>query len=226
MGREYGQPCSVASALDQIGERWSLLVVRELLLGPLRFSQLAREVGGAPTDVLTKRLRRLERAGIVARRDLGPPVSATVYELTALGRALEPALLELGRWGLHFQDPATVAEMPPKMLPNALRIVLRSQPGDSMVVGLRCEGEDYALRIGGGSIEARRGSAEEPDLILEGTPWEVMATVVAGEDDEEIGATLAGDRQALEKLRSMVAVPAALEQGARAEVAAATAAAT
>src|SRR5690349_19826147 len=116
--REYDQPCSLACALDQIGERWSLLVVRELLLGPLRFSELARAVGGAPTDILTKRLRDLEEAGIVRRRRLDPPDSVTAYELTELGRGLERPLLELGRWGLNFQDAASIAEMPPAMLPN------------------------------------------------------------------------------------------------------------
>ena len=84
--REYGQACSLACALDRIGERWTLLIVRELSLGPLRFSALARSVGGAPTDVLTKRLRDLEQHGIVERRELDPPGSATVYELTELGR--------------------------------------------------------------------------------------------------------------------------------------------
>ena len=84
--REYGQACSLACALDRIGERWSLLIVRELSLGPLRFSDLARAVGGAPTDVLTKRLRDLEGDGIVRRRELDPPASAVVYELTELGR--------------------------------------------------------------------------------------------------------------------------------------------
>ena len=103
--REYGQPCSFACALDRIGERWSLLIVRELMLGPLRFSELARAVGGAPTDVLTKRLRDLEADGIVRRRELDPPASATAYELTELGRGLERPLLELGRWGLNFHEP-------------------------------------------------------------------------------------------------------------------------
>src|SRR6476661_412589 len=98
--RNYGQSCSVASALDRIGERWSLLIVRELLLGPLRFSDLARAVGGAPTDVLTKRLRDLAQDGIVRRRELDPPASATVYELTELGRGLDAPMLALGRWGL------------------------------------------------------------------------------------------------------------------------------
>src|SRR5438445_10936411 len=102
--RNYGQACSVASALDRIGERWSLLIVRELSLGPLRFSDLAGLVGGAPTDVLTKRLRDLERDGIVRRRELEPPASTSVYELTELGRGLERPLIELGRWGLSFQQ--------------------------------------------------------------------------------------------------------------------------
>ncbi|MFP5389574.1 MAG: winged helix-turn-helix transcriptional regulator, partial [Thermoleophilia bacterium] len=87
--REYGQSCSLACALDRIGERWTMLIVRELSLGPLRFSALARAVGGAPTDVLTKRLRDLEQHGIVERRELDPPSPATVYELTELGRGLE-----------------------------------------------------------------------------------------------------------------------------------------
>src|SRR5262245_51038720 len=145
--REYGQPCSFACALDQIGERWSLLIVRELLLGPLRFSELAREVGGAPTDVLTKRLRDLEQAGVVQRIELGPPASATAYELTPLGRGLERPLLELGRWGLNFHDPASVAEMPPAMLPNALRVVLQPPPEAQMTIGLRSDGREYRLRV-------------------------------------------------------------------------------
>ena len=97
--REYDQPCSLACALDQIGERWSVLIVRELILGPLRFSELARSVGGAPTDVLSKRLRDLEEAGVVQRIELDPPASVRAYELTSLGRELERPLLELGRWG-------------------------------------------------------------------------------------------------------------------------------
>src|SRR3954454_22858065 len=101
--REYAQECSLAAALDRIGERWTLLIVRELSLGPLRFSDLARSVGGAPTDVLTKRLRDLEQHGIGRRRDLDPPASATVYELTEVGHGLERPMVELGRWGMGLQ---------------------------------------------------------------------------------------------------------------------------
>src|SRR6185436_17247389 len=107
--REYSQTCSIAGALDRIGERWSLLIVRELLLGPLRFSDLLRYVGGPPTDVLTKRLRDLEGDGIIHRRELEPPASGIVYELTDLGRELDPILIALGRWGLNFYEAEDAA---------------------------------------------------------------------------------------------------------------------
>jgi DNA-binding HxlR family transcriptional regulator len=220
--REYGQPCSLACALDQIGERWSLLVVRELMLGPLRFSELARAVGGAPTDVLTKRLRDLEEAGVVQRVELDPPASVTAYELTALGRGLERPLLELGRWGLNFHDPATVAEMPPAMLPNALCVTMRPPPEAAMTIGLRTDGREYRLRVEDGWVHARRGLAEEAELRLSGTPWEVMATLIAEQDLGEIGAEVEGDPAALEALRAWVTLPDAHREGAEAEVAAAT----
>jgi len=219
--RNYGQVCSVAGALDRIGERWSLLIVRELLVGPLRFSDLARSVGGAPTDVLTKRLRDLERDGIVRRRVLDPPASVTAYELTELGRGLERPLIELGRWGLNFQEPSNVAELEPSSLPNALRVVLQPPPDASLTLGLRTGGKAYRLRVEDGWVAAERGEAEDADVTLAGTPWEVMATLVAGEDDEG-RAEVEGDHEALEALRSMVVIPKRLRADAVAAVAAAT----
>jgi DNA-binding HxlR family transcriptional regulator len=99
--RSYGDACGVARALDVIGERWALLVIRELLLGPKRFGDLHRGLGGMSQNVLAQRLRELEAAGIVERRRLGPPAGAWVYSLTERGAALEPVLVELGRWGRH-----------------------------------------------------------------------------------------------------------------------------
>ena len=218
--REYGQPCSLASALDRIGERWSLLVVRELMLGPLRFSELASAVGGAPTDVLTKRLRDLEEAGVVRKVELDPPASATAYELTALGRELERPLLELGRWGLNFHDPETVAEMPPAMLPNALRVSLRPPPEARWCSACAPAGRTTALRFADGWIDARRGRAEDADLSLSGTPWQVMATLVADADLGELGAEVEGDPGALEALRAMIDLPDAHRAGAEESVAA------
>jgi DNA-binding HxlR family transcriptional regulator len=214
--REYAQPCGLACALDQVGERWSLLVVRELMLGPLRFSDLAREIGGAPTDVLTKRLRSLQEAGIVRRRELDPPASASVYELTALGRELERPLLELGRWGLNFLDPATIAELPPEKLANAVRVVLKPAPGQEMTVALRTGGRAYGLRISDGWVSAHRGEPDEPDLVLTGTPWEVMACLIG--EDGEVAADVEGDRAALGELRAIVRLPEAQRERALEEV--------
>jgi DNA-binding HxlR family transcriptional regulator len=127
--RSYDQGCSVATALDHIGERWSMLIVRELLLGPLRFSELAKGVGGAPTDVLTKRLRDLEADGIVRRRELPAPASGTVYELTELGHELEEPILDLGRWGLNFYKLNDLPGLVTASLANALRVILAPPEG-------------------------------------------------------------------------------------------------
>src|SRR4051812_8817789 len=152
--REYGQECSLAHALDRVGERWSLLIVRELSLGPLRFSALARDVGGAPTDVLTKRLRELEQGGIVARRELDPPGGGSAYELTALGRGLERPMIELARWGMELQKAGDVVGLQPSSLPNALRVILRPPPELEFDLGLRSQGQSFALRARDGWVEA------------------------------------------------------------------------
>ena len=216
--RHYGQACSVAGALDRIGERWSLLIVRELLLGPLRFSDLARAVGGTPTDVLTKRLRDLERDGIVRRRELDPPASAVAYELTELGQGLERPLIELGRWGLNFFQIDDVAGIESSWLPNSLRVVLRPPADADLTVQLRSGGSSFRLRIAGGWIAAERGEAADPDLTLAGEPRAVLATLVIGEDGED-EVEIDGDRSALESLRAMVDLPDRLREEALGEVA-------
>jgi DNA-binding HxlR family transcriptional regulator len=213
--REYDQACSVACALDSVGERWSLLIVRELSLGPLRFSELAREVGGAPTDVLTKRLRELEATGVVRRRELDPPASVTVYELTDRGHGLERPMIELGRWGVELQELADFAGLEPKSLPNALRIILRVPPGFGLAIGLRSRGEDFGLCFEDGWGEVSRGRLADPDLVLSGEPLEVIAALVLGGGAEE-AIEVEGDRAALEGLREMAVLPERLREEARA----------
>src|SRR5438309_4007503 len=97
--RTYGDACGVARALDRVGERWALMVVRELLLGAKRFTDLRAGLPHVSADVLAQRLRELEEAGVVQRRKLPPPAAVQVYELTAWGRELEPAVMALGAWG-------------------------------------------------------------------------------------------------------------------------------
>jgi DNA-binding HxlR family transcriptional regulator len=215
--REYDQSCSLACALDRIGERWSLLVVRELSLGPLRFSDLVRNVGGAPTDVLTRRLRDLESHGIVSRRELTPPATGVAYELTDVGRGLERPMLELGRWGLHFERVDDVAQLAPTSLANAFRVVLQPPLGAVLTVGLRSGGQEYALRIEDGWIEASRGAPADADVTLSGEPRDVLAALVADRDGEK-RVEVEGDRAALDELRAMVVLPEHLREAASAEI--------
>jgi DNA-binding HxlR family transcriptional regulator len=211
--REYSQECSLACALDAIGERWSLLIVRELSLGPLRFSELARSVGGPPTDVLTKRLRDLERDGVVGRRELAAPVAATVYELTDLGRGLERPMIELARWGMALQSAEDVVGLAPSSLPNALRTVLHPPPEASFRLGLRSNDQAFALRAHDGWIDATRGTIETPDLTLAGSPIEVLVAVVVGPAAVP-NVELEGNTPLLDDLRAMLVIPDRLREEA------------
>src|SRR5215472_540391 len=112
--KHYGQACAIARALDVVGERWSLLVVRELILGPRRYRDLATGLPGIPSNVLAARLKDLQGAGVVIRRTLPAPADVTVYELTGAGRALQPALKELLDWGLRYgPEPSQDDEVRP-----------------------------------------------------------------------------------------------------------------
>ncbi|MGH2975762.1 MAG: winged helix-turn-helix transcriptional regulator [Solirubrobacterales bacterium] len=207
--REYGQPCSLACALDSIGERWALLIVRELSLGPLRFSDLDRAVGGAPTDVLTKRLRDLEADDIVEKRELVHPAPAVVYELTEFGRGLERPMMELARWGLGLQKVEEFADLAPSSLASGLRIILRPPADFELTLSLCSGGEAFGLHFASGWIAASRGVPTQPDLTLAGTPLEVIGALLAG-DATALGVEVEGDRDALDRLREMVEIPAGL----------------
>ncbi len=212
--RKYDQACSVAGALDRVGERWSMLIVRELSLGPLRFSELARGVGGAPTDILTRRLRDLESDGVVRRVELDAPASGAAYELTDLGHELDGAMLELGRWGLHFYDVGNIADISPIWLANALRVILRPPAEADLSVQLHSEGVASWVRIEGGASSAGRGEIEAPDLVVTATPPAMVAAFVvgtAGVPDVEIE----GDEALLDELRGMVVIPDRLREEAQ-----------
>ena len=217
--RSYGQACSVAGALDRIGERWSMLIVRELMLGPLRFRELARAVGGAPTDVLTRRLRDLEADGIVRRVELGPPASATAYELTEIGRELEGPMLELGRWGLHFYRLEDLPALVTSTLASAIRVILQPPEGcPTITVQLRTDGYSNWLRIADGAATAGRGEAEDADLVLTGSAPDLIAAIVLGGEAER-RIEMEGADEALRQIRSMVVLPERLRAEAEASTA-------
>ena len=193
-----------------------MLIVRELCLGPLRFRELARAVGGAPTDVLSRRLGDLESDGIVRRRKLESPTLATVYELTDVGRGLERPMIELGRWGLNFQRASDVADLAPSSLPNSLRVILHPPADATLSLGLVSEGQAFTLRMKDGWIEASRGESVDVDVRLCGAPIDVIGALVIGKGGED-GVEIDGDRSALEALRSMVVIPERLRDEALAE---------
>lgn len=198
-----------------------MLIVRELLLGPLRFSELARGVGGIPTDVLTRRLRDLEADGIVRRRELDRPASGTVYELTALGLELEGPIMELGRWGLNFYRLEDLPSLVTTSIANALRVILEPPAGtETVVLQLHSEGHSNWLRIGGGESRAGRGEAEHADLTLGGSAPDVIAALaIGGEAEERI--EIEGDREILARMRSWIELPERLREEVEAAAAAA-----
>lgn len=165
MSKSYRQYCPIAHALDVVGERWSLLIVRELLAyGPRRYSDLADHLGGCGTNILAARLKELERHGVVRKRRLPPPAASTVYELTEHGHGLRPVIHELAHWGLRTLHPPTAAdELRPGWLPGALRTAFPSSPTDACVE-FRI-GDERAAFVAGEVVD---GPAEAPDVVLEG----------------------------------------------------------
>src|SRR6476661_31064 len=159
--RSYDDPCGIARALDAVGERWSLLVVRELVLGPKRFTDLQHGLPGVSTDILAARLRGLEEAGVVRRAALPPPAAAKVYELTDRGRELEPVLHALGRWGSAQPMPEGGRELGADAFLVALQTLWDGGPKDS-TIALTLGDEAFAAKIRHGDLELRRGAPEDP----------------------------------------------------------------
>jgi DNA-binding HxlR family transcriptional regulator len=163
--RNYDDPCGTARALDIIGERWALLAVRELLLGPKRFGQLRAGLSGVSPNVLSQRLRDLESAGIVRRSVLEAPASVAVYELTPRGQALEPILIELGRWG--SQEPIGSDN---ELTIDALLLAFKTTfvaSTLSATFALRVDREWYGIAVDESTIDVSRGRPADPVTTLE-----------------------------------------------------------
>ena len=161
--RNYGDSCGIARALDAVGERWALLVVRELLLGPKRFTDLRAGLPRIGPDMLAARVRELEAAGLVAQRRLAPPAARTVYELTARGRELEPVLHALGRWGSR----EGLGPDPPPLSPDATVVAMQTmfEPDPAArpsVITLRLNGHEFALRADADQLVAAAASGAPP----------------------------------------------------------------
>jgi DNA-binding HxlR family transcriptional regulator len=174
--RTYGDRCGIARALDIVGERWALLVVRELLLGPKRFTDLRAGLPQIGPDVLAQRLRDLEAGGIVERDKLPPPAASQVYRLTERGRALEPVVLELGRWGSQAPVPSADAPLGADAAMLALKTMFQGR-GLRATYEVRLGDDRYAVRVDGDRFAVERGRADDPDATIATDPG-TLATVL------------------------------------------------
>ena len=212
--RSYGDPCGIARALDVVGERWALLVVRELLLGPKRFTDLRTGLPNVGPDVLAQRLRELEAAGVIARRRLAPPAGSRVYELTDRGRALEPVVLELGRWGSTAPFPPGLNEIGADSTILALKTLFDpASAGDLEArVELRLGEQVFGARVADREFAVARGPSEAPDAVLAATPptlaallWQGRSLTAARRSGE---AEIHGDGRLLERFLRLFPVSA------------------
>ena len=171
--RSFGQYCGVSRALETVGERWALLVVRDLLVGPRRFSDLRRGLPRIPTNILSARLRELEDAGVVDRMLLPRPETGVAYALTALGRQLEPVVLALGRWGAGvLGDPRPGEVVTVDSLVIALRAAFRPERAAGIHLGFEVRFGALTLhaRVDDGALVAAPGPLDAPDLVIEAGP--------------------------------------------------------
>lgn len=212
--RTYGDRCGIARALDIVGERWALLVVRELLIGPKRFTDLRRGLPRVGPDILSERLRELERSGVVHKRRLDPPASGQVYELTERGRGLEPVVLALGRWGSGAPVPSEDAPLGPDAMMIALKTMFDpAAAGDvDSIYAIRLGEDAYSVRVAGGQLAIDRGAPVKPDAAVSTDPatlaqvlWHGVSLPAAEQRGE---LQLDGSRAAFRRLLKLFAAPA------------------
>jgi DNA-binding HxlR family transcriptional regulator len=205
--RSYDQYCSVARALDVVGDRWTLLIVRELLLqGPCRFTDLKNGLPGVAANLLSARLKELEDAGLISRDDAPPPVATALYALTESGLALEPVLKALGLWGLRFMTTERATDsFQARWLAYAAWFSTDGDPdAPPATIQLDALGEKAVIDVGAGDVSIRIGVTPDPDLTLEGPPRAILGLLTGMIDLDlatNLGLTATGRRDILTRLR-------------------------
>ncbi|MEJ3747823.1 helix-turn-helix domain-containing protein [Actinomycetes bacterium KLBMP 9797] len=217
--RGYRQACGIARGLDIVGERWSLLVVRELLLGPKRFTDLQQALPTASPNALSDRLRELTDAGVVHRRQLPPPGNVRIYELTAWGRGLEPIVVALGTWALAAPPTAEQRFVSADSAMLSIRTYFAptpQQPEATLRIELRDHGPTgvFGVRLTSAGAEVAHEPPEEPNAVLVTTTDALLAAF--GDDDlaalVAAGSVMIGDPEAVRRLVAGVRVPTSTDQ--------------
>ena len=188
--RWYDDACGTAHGLELVGERWSLLVLRELMFGPRRFGELRRELPGISANVLAQRLDGLERAGLLRRETLPPPAGVQVYALTPWGYEAGAVIAALGRWAARSQghDPTLPLSAASAMLSLRTMFVPDAAAGLRFTVDFRFGAEAYRAAVADGAFAVERGEADAPDLRFDGAPEGVAAFVYGGVPPAELAA--------------------------------------
>jgi DNA-binding HxlR family transcriptional regulator len=215
--RSYEDSCGAAHALDLVGERWALLVMRELMLGPKRFSELRADLPGISANVLTQRLDRLAAAGVLTRRKLSRPASVQVYELTRWGYESEPIFQALGRWAVRSpeHDPSLPLSTVSLFLSFRTMLDPARARGINARIGFRIGAETYLVRLAKGRIEVKRDALGQTDLVFTGTPPAIAAAIYGGQPLDTLAAagalSIEGDRTLAERFLTLFPLPPKIE---------------
>ncbi|HWC38205.1 MAG TPA: helix-turn-helix domain-containing protein [Acidimicrobiales bacterium] len=205
--RTYGQFCALARALDLVGDRWTLLIVRELLIRPCRYTDLRDGLPGIATNLLAERLRELEAANIVERKEPEPPVATALYRLTERGEQLRPVVYQLLQWGAPLMvEGAGGDEFHSRWLAVAMEALLNRAGAATpdVIVQLDTGDEPLVIEASRGRVRARTGTAPEPDLVVHGPPDAVLGVVMGFLEpgtQRARSVTVDGDPAALTRLR-------------------------
>jgi DNA-binding HxlR family transcriptional regulator len=214
--RSYGEYCAIAKSLDVVGDRWTLLIVRELALrGACRYTDLRNGLPGIASNLLAERLRDLEHAGVIAREDAPPPIATTLFALTPRGEELEPVLDELFRWGLPLmieQKPGDAVRS--HWLAGALEVMLTDRQPDAppVTVELQTGDQPIVIETRDGTIHTRLGPADSPDATLTGPPKPIMGLLLGllqPADAKANGLDYRGDPSILDRIGAQTTPAAA-----------------
>ena len=211
--RSYEDACGAAHALDLVGERWALLVMRELMLGPKRFSDLRADLPGISGNVLTQRLEGLEAAGVLVRRKLPPPASVHVYELTRWGYESEPIFQALGRWAARSptHDPSLPLSAVSLFLSFRTMLDPQRAKGLDARIGFHIGEETFLAHLADGRIEVARAALDPADVVLAGVASAIAAAIYGGQPLNGLTAagvlSVEGDRALAEHFVTLFPLP-------------------